>query len=38
MMLLFEHQQKTKKLVSWQFSWPYGVTKYTNGWKKDVVN
>ena len=25
-------------LVSWQFSGPYGVTKYCNGWRKDVVN
>ena len=28
----------TKMLVSWQFSGPYGVTKYGNGWRKDVVN
>ena len=29
----------TKKLlVSWQFSGTYGVTKYGNGWRKDVVN
>ena len=29
----------TKKLlVSWQFSGPYGVTKYGSGWRKDVVN
>ena len=34
---LFEHQQK-KLLVSWQFSGPYGVTKYGSGWRKDVVN
>ena len=25
-------------LVSWQFSGPYGVTKYGSGWRKDVVN
>ena len=25
-------------LVSWQFSGPYGVTKYSSGWRKDVVN
>ena len=36
-LLLFEHQQK-KLLVSWQFSGPYGVTKYGNSWRKDVVN
>ena len=37
-MLLFEHQQQTKKLlVSQQFSWPYGITKYSSGWK-DIVN
>ena len=24
--------------VSWQFSGPYGVTKYGSGWRKDVVN
>ena len=29
----------TKKLLfSWQFSGPYGVTKYGSGWRKDVVN
>ena len=29
----------TKKLlISWQFSGPYGVTKYDSGWRKDVVN
>ena len=29
----------TKKLlVSWQFSGPYGITKYSSGWRKDVVN
>ena len=29
----------TKKLlVSWQFSGPYGVTKYDSGWRKYVVN
>ena len=27
-----------KILVSWQFSGPYGVTKYGSGWRKDVVN
>ena len=27
-----------KLLVSWQFSGPYGVTKYGSGWRKDVVN
>ena len=27
-----------KLLVSWQFSGPYGVTKYGSGWWKDVVN
>ena len=37
-LLLFEHQQKKKLLVSWQFSGPYGVTKYGSGWRKDVVN
>ena len=35
---LFEHQQQQKLLVSWQFSGPYGVTKYGSGWRKDVVN
>ena len=25
-------------LVSWQFSGPYGVTKYGSGWRKDIVN
>ena len=25
-------------LVNWQFSGPYGVTKYGSGWRKDVVN
>ena len=25
-------------LVSWQFSGPYGVTKYSSGWRKDVVD
>ena len=29
---------KKKLLVSWQFSGPYGVTKYGSGWRKDVVN
>ena len=29
----------TKKLfISWQFSVPYGVTKYSTGWSKNVVN
>ena len=29
----------TKKvLVIWQFSGPYGITKYSSGWRKDVVN
>ena len=29
----------TKKLlISWQFSGPYGVTKYGSGWRKYVVN
>ena len=29
----------TKKLlISWQFSGPYGVTKYGSGWRRDVVN
>ena len=28
----------TKKLASWQFSGPYGATKYGSGWRKDVVN
>ena len=37
-LLLFEHLQKKKLLVSWQFSGPYGVTKYGSGWRKDVVN
>ena len=37
-LLLFEHQQKKNLLVSWQFSGPYGVTKYGSGWRKDVVN
>ena len=27
-----------KLLVIWQFSGPYGVTKYVSGWRKDVVN
>ena len=36
-LLLFEHHQQ-KLLVSWQFSGPYGVTKYGSGWRKDVVN
>ena len=27
-----------KLLVNWQFSGPYGVTKYGSGWRKDVVN
>ena len=27
-----------KRLVSWQLSGPYGVTKYGSGWRKDVVN
>ena len=27
-----------KLLVGWQFSGPYGVTKYSSGWRKDVVN
>ena len=27
-----------KLLVSWQFSGPYGVTKYGSGWRKNVVN
>ena len=27
-----------KFLVTWQFSGPYGVTKYDSGWRKDVVN
>ena len=27
-----------KLLVSWPFSGTYGVTKYGNGWRKDVVN
>ena len=27
-----------KLLVSWQFSGPYGVTKYGSGWRKGVVN
>ena len=38
-LLLFEHppppkkkqKQKKKLLVSWQFSGPYGVTKYGSG-------
>ena len=38
MMLLFEHPQQQKLLISWQFSWPYGVIKCSSGWKKDVVN
>ena len=37
-LLLFEHQQKKNPLVSWQFSGPYGVTEYSSGWRKDVVN
>ena len=37
-LLLFEHQQTKKLLVSWQFSGTYGVTKYGSGWRKDVVN
>ena len=35
-LLLFEHHEKL--LVSWQFSGPYGVTKYSSGWRKDVVH
>ena len=31
-----EHNKKL--LVTWQFSGPYGVTKYDSGWRKDVVN
>ena len=27
-----------KLLVSWQFSGPYGATKYGSGWRKDAVN
>ena len=27
-----------KLLVGWQFSGPYDVTKYSSGWRKDVVN
>ena len=27
-----------KMLVSWQYSGPYGLTKYGSGWRKDVVN
>ena len=27
-----------KLLVSWQFSGPYGVTKYGSSWRKDIVN
>ena len=27
-----------KLLLSWQFSGPYGVTKYGSGWRNDVVN
>ena len=27
-----------KLLVSWQFSGTYGITKYSSGWRKDVVN
>ena len=27
-----------KMLMSWQFFWTYGVTKYSSGWRKDVVN
>ena len=31
--------QPTKKLlISWQFSGPYGVTKYGSGWRKNVIN
>ena len=26
-----------KLLVSWQFSGTYGVTKYSSGWRKDVI-
>ena len=39
-LLLFEYhqQQQQQMLVSWQFSGPYGVTKYGSGWRKDVVN
>ena len=37
-LLLFEHQHTQKLLISWQFSGPYGVTKYGSGWRKDVVN
>ena len=29
---------KLKLLGSWQFSGPFGVTKYGSGWRKDVVN
>ena len=36
-LLLSEHQQK-KLLINWQFSGPYGVTKYGSGWRKDVIN
>ena len=35
-LLLFEHNNKM--LISWQFSGPYGVTKYSSGRRKDVVN
>ena len=38
LLLEFENQQQQKLLVSWQFSGPYGVTKYGSGWRKDVVN
>ena len=27
-----------KLLISWQFSGPYGVSKYSSGWRKDVIN
>ena len=37
-LLLFEHHQQQKMLVSWQFSGPYGVTKYGSSWRKAVVN
>ena len=35
-LLLFEHQQKL--LIHWRFSGTYGVTKYSSGWRKDVIN
>ena len=37
-LILFGHQQQQKLFVSWQFSGPYGVTKYGGGWRKDIVN